>query len=67
MSCDEMVDTLTNVRERNQWCNTDPARRNPTDCPKFYAKLDDGRRRRCAYDPVTSACTLRGGQVCTVD
>eukprot|EP00962_Isochrysis_galbana_P058365 scaffold31447_cov135-Isochrysis_galbana.AAC.1 len=59
-----MVATLTNVRELNEWCNTDVARRNPIECPKFYAELSDGQLQRCAYDPVESRCTLRNGQIC---
>jgi len=65
MPCSEMVATLTNVRELNEWCNTDVARRNPIDCPKFYAELSNGQLKQCAYDPP-GACTLRNGQFCAV-
>jgi hypothetical protein len=67
MSCTQMVDKLTNVRALSppEWCNTDPARRNPTDCQKFYAEVAaGGYRRRCAFDPVESRCTLRHGLNC---
>jgi hypothetical protein len=67
MPCSEMIATLTNLRASNEWCNTDAARRNPIDCPQFYAELDNGHLIRCAYDAVDNACTLRNGQVCVAD
>eukprot|EP00967_Tisochrysis_lutea_P119528 scaffold195139_cov33-Tisochrysis_lutea.AAC.1 len=67
MTCSEMVATLTDVRTLDppQWCNTDPARRNAIECPKFYATLDDGGRKQCAYDAINSRCVLHLGQICT--
>jgi hypothetical protein len=63
MPCSEMVATLTNVRDANEWCNTDAARRSPLECAKFYATLDSGQLKRCAYGPAGGTCTL-SGQVC---
>jgi len=52
---------LIDVRAMGEWCNSDAARRNERDCPRYYAVLSDGSRL-CEYQP-NGECRL--GASCT--
>jgi hypothetical protein len=64
LTCSQLEATRTAALP---YCNSDPARRNPTDCPLFYSVLTNGQLRTCEWDRSTAKCAANGGVTCIED
>lgn len=50
-----------------EWCDSDPARRNAVDCPKYSKYPSNGRLTQCGYDGALGTCSMRAGKPCKMD
>ena len=58
---------MLDVRDLNEWCNTDPARKtSETNCEAAYALLDDGLSYACEYNHAAGKCEMAAsGEDCS--
>ena len=58
---------MLNVRSLNEWCNTDPSRKNSQqECEAAYVLADDGLFYACEYNHAAGKCEMAAsGEDCS--